>query len=56
MYITETAHDDNLKIGLWIIGGIFTFLVLEKIFQDEENETNDDETNEVRKRLFLLIA
>lgn len=53
MYVIETAHDDNLKIGLWIIGGIFTFLVLEKIFQDEETE---DETNEVGKHLFLLIA
>ena len=47
----ETAHDDNLRIGLWIMGGIFTFLVLEKIFQDQESidvsKSDTKEKNEV---------
>ena len=55
MYTSETAHDENLKIGLWIIGGIFTFLLLEKIFQDEETEDAPKQETEVGRHLFLLI-
>jgi hypothetical protein len=37
-----------MKIGLWIICGILTFLVLEKIFQDEGSEDEPEcETKEV---------
>jgi hypothetical protein len=52
--ISETAHEDNLKIGLWIIGGIFTFLVLEKIFQDAESDDEPEcETKEVINICFF---
>ena len=53
VYVSETAHDNNLRIGLWIIGGILTFLVLEKIFQDEEsNDESKSETKEVKNICF----
>lgn len=34
---TQTAHDDYTRIGLWVIGGILTFLIVEKTFMDEES-------------------
>merc|ERR1712002_1302186 len=42
-------------MGLWILGGILTFLILEKIFEysDEENsENNNNKENEKKKKII----
>ncbi|XP_028403195.1 zinc transporter ZIP13-like [Dendronephthya gigantea] len=39
------AHDDYMRIGLWVLGGILTFLILEKIFMDEESEAETTQCN-----------
>ena len=40
-------HYAHIKIGLWVIMGILTFLVLEKMFSDEE-ESEEESIDEVR--------
>ena len=30
------GHEDGLKIGLWIIAGLLSFMIIEKIFMEEE--------------------
>lgn len=40
--------DDHLNIGLWILTGLISFMVIEKIFPDdshEQPEYNEQQTN-----------
>jgi len=48
---THTAH---LVMGLWILGGILTFLVLEKIFEftDENGGDNNNKGDEKKKKII----
>jgi len=51
----KNTHTGYLVMGLWILGGILTFLILEKIFEysDEENsENNNNKENEKKKKII----
>ena len=45
MYYTFLAgdHIGHMRIGLWVLVGILTFLILEKMFTDEEDEVPPDQ-------------
>lgn len=56
LYVSETVHDANLRIGLWVIGGILTFLSLEKIFQDQGSEDKSNgEIKEVGSPSYIMV-
>ncbi|XP_022098248.1 zinc transporter ZIP13-like [Acanthaster planci] len=41
-HIAPEDHDGQMRIGMWVLAGIFTFLVLEKIFGDGESHQHED--------------
>jgi len=54
------SHTGLLVMGLWILGGILTFLILEKIFEftDEDEEKNNNKMEVGKKRIlgYLNLA
>jgi len=50
----KNTHMGYLMMGLWILGGILTFLILEKIFEysDEESSHNNNKGDEKRKKII----
>ena len=54
------SHTGLLVMGLWILGGILTFLILEKIFEftDEDEEKNNNKLELGKKRIlgYLNLA
>jgi len=50
----SNRHTGHLVMGLWILGGILTFLVLEKIFEftDENEVDNNNKENEKKKKII----
>jgi len=54
------SHTGLLVMGLWILGGILTFLILEKIFEftDEDEEKNNNKLEVGKKRMlgYLNLA
>lgn len=49
--IASDPHWEHIVIGLWVIGGILSFMVIEKMFMDEEDD-EEDETECETVRLF----
>jgi len=49
----KNTHTGHLVMGLWILGGILTFLVLEKIFEftDQDETENNNKGDEKRKKI-----
>lgn len=47
LFLDGDLHTNHFYIGFWVICGIFGFLTLEKVF-NEENK--DDNTNTKRER------
>ena len=46
-FLTLDDHGAHTRLGLWIIGGILTFLIIEKAFpQPEEEEEKVKEKEE----------
>ena len=54
------SHTGLLVMGLWILGGILTFLILEKVFEftDEDEEKNNNKMEVGKKRIlgYLNLA
>jgi len=52
----KNTHTGHLVMGLWILGGILTFLVLEKIFEftDEDESENNNKGDEKKKIVGYL--
>jgi hypothetical protein len=42
MYLSGREHQHGISIGLWVMCGILTFLIIEKIFPDHREEFEDD--------------
>lgn len=40
-------HIEHAKIGLWIIAGLLSFMIIEKIFMEEEKVRESLENNKV---------
>jgi len=50
----KNTHTGYLVMGFWILGGILTFLILEKIFEysdDEENNGNNNKGDVQKKKI-----
>lgn len=56
----RNTHTGHLVMGIWILGGILTFLILEKIFEaSEDNESqNNNKGDESKKKIigYLNLA
>ena len=54
------SHTGLLVMGLWILGGILTFLILEKVFEftEEDEEKNNNKLEVGKKRIlgYLNLA
>lgn len=48
-YLNSDDHRGHAQIGLWIIGGILTFMLVEKIFPGDEED--EEETGEEEKQV-----
>jgi len=50
----KNTHTSYLVMGLWILGGILTFLILEKIFEysDDESSINNNKGDEKKKKII----
>jgi len=50
----KNTHTSYLVMGLWILGGILTFLILEKIFEysDDETTINNNKGDEKKKKII----
>jgi len=48
----EDPHSSRLNLGLWILGGILAFLILEKIFEftEEKNRSQEDKQGSSGKK------
>ena len=40
-----------MKIGLWVLAGLLSFLLIEKIFPDGDDDDEDDDEDEVTIKL-----
>ena len=45
-----------MKIGLWIIAGLLTFMIIEKIFMEEERCREIVDAKKVKYQLLLLFV
>lgn len=56
----RNTHTGHLVMGLWILGGILTFLILEKIFEASEDDEsqNNNKGDESKKKIvgYLNLA
>jgi len=55
--VSDDVHKGHMNIGLWIMVGLFSFLVIEKIFPDGEDENEgeeDDEETEVNEQTEVI--
>ncbi|XP_070541377.1 zinc transporter ZIP13-like [Ptychodera flava] len=54
---TENAESNNVAVGLWVIIGILSFLILEKVFTDENkidsNESESENTGTTRQTTIV---
>jgi len=50
----RNTHTGHLVMGLWILGGILTFLVLEKIFEFTDNNDADNNNKENVKKKKII--
>merc|ERR1719507_150912 len=51
----KNTHTGYLMMGLWILGGILTFLILEKIFEysDEESSNNNNNNGDEKRKKIV---
>jgi len=50
----RNTHTGHLVMGLWILGGILTFLVLEKIFEfTDDNDADNNNKENVKKKKII---
>jgi len=55
----SNTHTGHLVMGLWILGGILTFLILEKIFEaSEDSESQNNNKGDEKKKIigYLNLA
>merc|ERR1719507_373180 len=55
----KNTHTGHLVMGLWILGGILTFLILEKIFEaTEDGESQNNNKGDEKKKIigYLNLA
>jgi len=38
-------HDGNIEIGLWVLTGLLTFMIIEKIFPESGEDENSEDPN-----------
>jgi len=49
----KNTHEGHLTLGLWILGGILTFLILEKIFEYTEEFKNNNNKEDVESKKII---
>ena len=47
-------HSKQMTVGLWVLVGIFSFMLIEKVFPDDAPESADSVT-QVRIRIQILL-
>ncbi len=53
---TGNEEDEHSRIGLWVLTGLFTFLILEKAFPDEDEEEEEEEEEEDKQSLEYDVS
>lgn len=43
----KESHYQQISIGLWLLFGFFTFLSIEKLFPDSDNNCDNDNESEI---------
>ena len=46
MLAADSGHSGHTRVGMWVIVGLLSFLTIEKIFPDDDDE-DDDESDDV---------
>jgi len=49
----KNTHMGYLMMGLWILGGILTFLILEKIFEYSDEESSHNNNNDEKRKKIV---
>lgn len=51
-------HDGSIQIGLWVLTGLLTFMIIEKIFPENEDEDSEnvDSAVSISANCYLLVS
>jgi len=51
-------HDGNFEIGMWVLTGLLTFMIIEKIFPESAEDENSEDLNSAVSifRYFLFYV
>jgi len=51
-------HDGSIQIGLWVLTGLLNFMIIEKIFPENEDEDSEnvDSAVSISANCYLLVS
>jgi len=51
-------HDGNFEIGMWVLTGLLTFMIIEKIFPESAEDENSEDLNSAVSifRYFFVLC